>query len=78
MMLVANWREVLRHAWSIRLTLVAAVLSGLEVAQPLVAGLLPIPPIMFAGLAALISAAAFVARLVAQEQFAPQTPGIKS
>jgi hypothetical protein len=69
MKLVANWRVVLRHAWSIRLMLVAALFSGLDAAQPLVAGLVPIPPIFFAVFAALISAAAFIARLVAQEQF---------
>lgn len=74
MTLVANWREVLRHAWSIRLMFVAALLSGLDAAQPLVVGLVPIPPIVFAGLAALISAGAFVARLVAQEQFTSQKP----
>ena len=74
MTLVANWREVLRHAWSIRLMLVAALLSGLDAAQPLVAELVPIPPLVFAGLAALISAGAFVARLVAQEQFTSQKP----
>jgi len=74
MMLVANWREVLRHAWSIRLMLVAALLSGLDAAQPLVAGLVPIPPMVFAALAALISAGAFAARLVAQEQVTSQKP----
>ena len=31
---VHNWRKVLRYAWSIRLTLLAAVLSGIEVALP--------------------------------------------
>jgi len=72
MKLVADWREVLRHAWSIRLMLVAALLSGLEAAQPLVAGLLPVPPMLFALCAALISAAAFIARLVAQEQLSPK------
>jgi len=75
MMLVANWREVLRHAWSIRLMLVAALLSGLDAAQPLVAGLLPIPPVLFAVCAALISAAAFIARLVAQEQLTSKDRG---
>ena len=32
MTLVANWRAVLRRAWSVRLMLVAAVLSAAEVA----------------------------------------------
>ena len=75
MTLVANWREVLRHAWSIRLMFVAALLSGLDAAQPLVAGLLPIPPMVFAGLAALLAAGAFIARLVAQRQFSTDQHG---
>ncbi|WP_184117430.1 hypothetical protein [Aminobacter sp. DSM 101952] len=43
MTLVANWRAVLRQAWSVRLMLLAALLSGIEVMLPLVGGLLPIP-----------------------------------
>ena len=78
MKLVANWREVLRHAWSIRLMFVAALLSGLDAAQPLVAGLLPIPPMVFAGLAALIAAGAVIARLVAQQQFTSPQHGERS
>jgi hypothetical protein len=78
MKLVANWREVLRHVWSIRLIFVAALMSGLDAARPVVAGLLPIPPIVFAGLAALISAAAFIARLVAQAQFIHRPKGERS
>jgi hypothetical protein len=68
-MLVANWREVLRHAWSVRLLALAAVLSGLEVALPFL-GFLPIPAGSFALLSGLTTAAAFIARLVAQKQFA--------
>ena len=64
---VANWRAVLRHAWSVRLLAVAFILTGLEVALPLMDGLLPIPPRSFAILAGLATAGAFVARLVAQK-----------
>ena len=67
MKLVTEWREVLRRAWSIRLMLIAAALSGIEVALPLLDGLLPIPPGVFAGLSGLTVAAAFVARLVVQK-----------
>jgi hydrogenase/urease accessory protein HupE len=35
MTLIWNWKAVLKRAWSIRLIVVAAVLSGLEVALPL-------------------------------------------
>lgn len=67
MKLVARWREVLRYAWSIRLMIIAAILSGIEVALPLLDGSLPIPPGVFAALSGLTVAAAFVARLVAQK-----------
>lgn len=65
MRLAPNWREVLRYAWSIRLMLLAAALSALEVALPFI-GALPIPTGIFAALSALTTAAAFVARLIAQ------------
>lgn len=68
MRIVANWRAVLKHAWSVRLLLIAAVLSGAEVALPLLDGLLPIPPIVFAAISGLCVAGAFVARFVVQEK----------
>lgn len=67
MTLVANWRTVLRRAWSVRLIVVAAILSGLEIALPLLDGYLPIPQGVFAGLSALTTAGAFMARIVAQK-----------
>ncbi len=67
MRLVDNWRAVLRRAWSIRLILLAGLLSGIEVALPLVGDTLPIPPGIFAGLSFLFTAGAFVARFVAQK-----------
>jgi hypothetical protein len=67
MRLLADWRRVLRRAWSIRLLIVAGFLSGCEVALPLIQDLLPIPRGAFAGLSGLTVCAAFVARLVAQQ-----------
>ncbi len=67
MCLVANWRQVLRYAWSIRLLIAAGFLSGCEVALPIIDEFLPIPRGVFAALSGMIVAAAFVARLVAQE-----------
>lgn len=64
-MLITNWRDVLRKAWSIRLLIAAGILSGAEVALPLLP--LPIPAGVFAGLSAFTTAAAFVARLLAQK-----------
>ena len=68
MRLVANWRAVLKHAWSVRLLLLAGILSGLEVALPLLDGILPVPPTTFAALSGLCVCMAFIARLVAQEK----------
>jgi GH24 family phage-related lysozyme (muramidase) len=64
MRLLPDWRAVLTRAWSIRLILLAAVLSGLEVALPL----LPwaVHPGVFAALAGAVSATALLARLLVQ------------
>jgi len=73
MRLVAGWRRVLRRAWSIRLMILAGLLSGMEIALPLLDGLLPVPTGVFAGLSALTTAGAFVARLLAQKDFDHET-----
>jgi hypothetical protein len=67
MRLARNWWVVLRYAWSIRLIVIAGLLSGIEVALPLVGDALPIPAGLFAGLSLLVTALAFIARLVAQK-----------
>lgn len=59
MQLIPNWREVLTKAWSVRLIVVAAVLTGLEAIAPS----LSLPPVVLFG----VVVAAFVARLLAQE-----------
>lgn len=66
MSLVSNWRRVLRHAWSIRLALLAGALSAAEVAVLVFVDSPPLPRGSFAVLAALVSFAAPIARLVAQ------------
>lgn len=66
-MLVKNWRTVLTRAWSVRLMVLAFVLTVLEVALPLMDGYLPIPQYTFAALSGLATAGAFVARLIAQQ-----------
>ncbi len=65
MKLLADWREILRRAWSIRLMIVAGLLSGIEVALPFFADAMPRG--VFAALSVLIVMAALVARLVAQK-----------
>ncbi|MEP9388208.1 hypothetical protein [Mesorhizobium sp. KR9-304] len=42
MRLVANWRAVLTRAWSMRLMSLAGLLSGMEIALPLIDGLLAV------------------------------------
>lgn len=72
MKLIDNWREVLRKAWSVRFIVGAALLSGLEVALPIIQDQLTeanvIPRGSMALLAALVSAAALVARVKAQPE----------
>lgn len=69
MKLARRWKKILKHAWSARLMVLAALLSGVEVALPLIGGLLSIPAGIFAALSGLTVAAAFVARFVAQKEF---------
>lgn len=73
--IVDNWRAVLKHAWSVRLLLVAAVLSGMEVALPLLNGLLPVPPLVFAAFSGLCVCGAFIARFIVQEKLSGGSNG---
>lgn len=62
-----DWKLIFRRAWSIRLMLLAAALSGCEVVfTVLTPELLGIPPGLFAAFAGLASAAATVFRLLTQ------------
>lgn len=67
MRLSNQWKTIVRRAWSIRLLILAALLSGIEVALPFFAGNFPRGP--FAALSFFAVASAFVARLVAQKEF---------
>lgn len=69
MKLVADWRHVLRKAWSVRLILLAGLLTGIEVALPLLGDAYPLPTGIFAGLSLIVTMAAFVMRLVSQKAF---------
>lgn len=68
MRLLDDWKRVLRQAWSIRLMLLAGLFSGLEIALPILDGILPVPRGAFAALSGVTTAAAFVARLLAQKK----------
>jgi hypothetical protein len=65
MKLLSNWQDVIKRAWSMRLMLLAAILSGVEVVLPFFSE--AIPRGVFAVLSGVTVAAAFVARLVAQK-----------
>lgn len=70
MKLIKNWRKILRHAWSVRLIVVALVLTVLEVALPWMGGVLP--PGLLGILAGLASAGAFIARLLVQKELSDE------
>ena len=71
MRLVANWRTVLRCAWSVRLLVFAAVFSGLEVALPFVDQYLPITDQVRGLVYFVVTVLALVSRFIAQ----PKTIG---
>lgn len=70
MKLLDDWKTTLGRAWSVRWIIAAGLLSGAEVALPLVREAVEplgiLPPGVFAILAALASCGAVVARVLAQ------------
>lgn len=74
MKLVWNWKRVLKHAWSIRFIMLAGLLSGAEIALPLIREAIDVPAGLFAGLSFAATAGAFIARIVAQEQVSGAEP----
>ncbi|MEI5680450.1 hypothetical protein G6N74_28490 [Mesorhizobium sp. CGMCC 1.15528] len=72
MRLATNWRAVLRHAWSIRLIFLAALLSGAEVSLPLLEEWMPVPAGVFAALSFITTAGAFIARLIVQKDLSDE------
>lgn len=66
MKLLPNWKAILWRAWSVRLMIVAAVLSGLETSFTLAGNFLNLPRGLFALLAFFATCGAFIARFAAQ------------
>jgi hypothetical protein len=66
MRFVTNWRAVLRHAWSVRLALLAALLNAAAVTLAIVTGALPMPPLWLALLNGVVAFAAPVVRIIDQ------------
>lgn len=69
MQLVPNWRDVISHAWSMRLIAIAAVLEAIEVALPYFSDAIPGGLFSITGL--IVSVAALVARIIAQPRSLP-------
>jgi hypothetical protein len=68
MKLVSNWQAVLTHAWSVRLIILAGLLSAAEVGMPYIENFIVIPEGMLPALTAIVSGAALIARLMAQRK----------
>lgn len=66
MTLYSNWRTILRKAWSIRLMLLAGLLSGFEALVTMFPFALHLPRELMAVVVPVIIGAALVSRLVAQ------------
>jgi len=66
-MLIIDWKHLIKNAWSIRLMVLAGILSGAEVLMSFYPNMMP--PLPYAGASALLSMAALVARVVAQKRF---------
>lgn len=64
--LLDDWRKIARRAWSIRLSLVAAIFTAAEVVVPLFGDVLPRGVFVLLAFSASIGAA--IARLVAQPE----------
>jgi hypothetical protein len=64
MRLTYDWKDILRKAWSVRLMILAGLLTAAEVVLPLFADSLPRG--LFAALSGVTVCAALVARLLAQ------------
>lgn len=75
MSLHPDWSKILRHAWSIRLMLLAGILSALEVMAPGITEMLHLTPRRAAAVTGILVGAAFIARLVAQSSI---TPGVSN
>ena len=66
MRLIEDWRHVVKHAWSIRFIVLAALLSGVEIVLPMFCDTMPRG--LFAVLTMIVTVAAAVARLVPQQK----------
>ena len=67
MQLIQNWKQTAKGAWSIRLIVLACILSAVPVFLSLVSpGLLGVDPVIFATASLVVNALVIPARLIAQ------------
>lgn len=76
MTLLPDWKAIITKAWSVRLLALAALLSGVEVVMQIMEPVLAaaMPKGLFAALSGLATAAALVARIVAQNNLPETVP----
>jgi Kef-type K+ transport system membrane component KefB len=67
MTLIDDWKEVLQKAWSVKFSVLAALLGGVEVALAIIEPV-GVPRGVFAALAGVVSTTAVVARILAQNE----------
>lgn len=65
--LIDEWRDVIKKAWSVRLIIAAALMSGIEVALPLFSD--SFPRGIFSILSFFSTAGAVLARVYSQKAF---------
>lgn len=66
-MIIPGWRKIMRRAWSVRLIVLAGLLSGCEVILPLFVD--AVPRGVFAGLTLIVTPLALIARVMSQQEF---------
>jgi CDP-diglyceride synthetase len=69
MILHPNWRNILRHAWSVRLILVAGIMAGAEAMLLVLQPVINLPLLVLAVVSGVLTFGALVARLLAQKEF---------
>lgn len=70
MKLIDDWKTIIKKAWSVRLLVLAGLLSGAEVVCQIIEPTIgaTMPKGVFASLSGLVTAAALVARVLAQNE----------
>ncbi|MBB4005791.1 DUF7940 domain-containing protein [Allorhizobium taibaishanense] len=76
--LLPEWRRLLKHAWSIRLNILAGFFAGMEIALPIIDQWVSIPRGLFAALSGLTTMASTIARLVAQRSLSAPPKGYQN